>query len=95
MTAKEIRWSERAIEDYDRNLAYLQESRTEREEIVFNLKVSKVLRNISVLPEMYPVASIGGEIVRKAVITSQITLYYLVAADTILLVRFKNNYQAQ
>jgi plasmid stabilization system protein ParE len=91
---KAIRWSEQAIEDYDRNLEYLQIEWTEREEIIFNLKVAKTLRNISAMPELYPVAIIGSTIVRKAVITPQITLYYLVLEDQILLVRFKNNFQA-
>jgi plasmid stabilization system protein ParE len=61
---RQVQWSEKAIEDYDRNLEYLLDKWTIREEIAFNLQVSKTLQRIVEMPEMYPAAMIGGEIVK-------------------------------
>lgn len=90
----EIRWSELALSDYDKNLEYLLNRWTEREVLAFNIKVAKTLNGIRRMPTLYPVAEIGGTWVHRAVITKHVTLFYAVNDNYIELIRFKNNYQA-
>jgi plasmid stabilization system protein ParE len=86
-----IIWSDLAIDDFSENINYLENQWSEREVIRFNKKVQEVLDklskgNIEFKPTEY-------KNVFQVVILKQITLFYRVDENNLILLRFWNNYQ--
>lgn len=86
-------WSPLGLDDYEQNVAYLLEEWTVREAENFIDKVQKTIGLISLRPTMYPRLDNVGIEVRKAVITSQISMLYTFDDTNITLLSFWNNYQ--
>jgi len=84
-------WTDLAIKDISANINYLENIWSEKEVIKFNKKVYEVLdklskRSIEFKPTDY-------KEVFQAVILKQITLFYKVDENNLILLRFWNNYQ--
>jgi len=88
---RSINWSEVSYEDYHQNIDYLLSEWSEKSAKKFIDEVERTLELLVKNPKMYPLSNYEG--LRKAVITKQITLYYKIQKDSIILVRFWNNYQ--
>lgn len=87
----EVFWSEDARWDYDQNIAFLIREWSVEAAEGFKHRVNQVLNFIKQTPQLYPISEFRG--LRRAVITRQITLYYRVENESIVLVRFWNTYQ--
>lgn len=87
----DIYWSDRSLEDYHENIRYLTFEWSEKVALDFIEKVEETLSLLKQYPKMFPMSDYKK--VRKAVITKQITLYYLIQKEHLYLVRFWNNHQ--
>ncbi len=86
-----IIWTESAINDVSNNIDYLEKEWTEKEIIRFNKKINEVLS--SLLQENVVFKSTKYKNIFEVVVIKQITLFYEVKAENIILLRFWNNYQ--
>ncbi|PPL01311.1 type II toxin-antitoxin system RelE/ParE family toxin [Parapedobacter indicus] len=84
-------WTEDAMNDYHHNIDFLLERWTTRIAQEFIEQVEDILELIAIFPEMYPLSNYKS--VRKVVIRKQISLFYKIDGENILLLRFWNNYQ--
>lgn len=84
-------WTADAMNDYHTNIEFLLERWTTDVAQEFIEQVEDILALIVVFPEMYPLSDYKN--VRKAVIRKQISLFYRIDGENILLLRFWNNYQ--
>ena len=81
-----IIWTDLAIDDFSENIYYL-----EKEWIRFNKKVNEVLDKLS--KGNIKFKSTDYKNVFQVVILKQITLFYELDKNNIILLRFWNNYQ--
>ncbi|MBF9253953.1 type II toxin-antitoxin system RelE/ParE family toxin [Pontibacter sp. 172403-2] len=88
---KQIIWSDDAVTDYYQTIDYLLLEWPEQVAITFIEEVEAVLDVLKLQPELYPLSSYPN--VRRAVIRKQVTLYYTLKKEEIILVRFWNTYQ--
>jgi plasmid stabilization system protein ParE len=88
---RQITWSDEAVTDYHQTIDYLLQEWSEQAAIDFIEEVEAVLDILKLQPELYPLSSYPQ--VRRAVIRKQVTLYYTLEKEEILLVRFWNTYQ--
>lgn len=86
-----VYWSDKAVEDFDSNIAYLLEEWTHKAAAEFIENTEAVLTIISTMPESYPITD--HQNIRKALICKQINLLYSVSKTDIVLLRFWNNAQ--
>ncbi len=86
-----VNWSEISQKDYNKNIDYLLSEWSEKVAKKFIKEVERTLNLLVKNPKMYPLSDYEG--IRKAVITKQITLYYKIEKDNIILIRFWNSYQ--
>ncbi|WP_445711614.1 type II toxin-antitoxin system RelE/ParE family toxin [Flavobacterium sp.] len=86
-----IIWSDLAIDDVSENIYYLEKEWSEKEVIRFNEKVDEVLEQLSNRNILFKPTEF--ESVFQIVIVKQITLFYEIKGDDIILLRFWNNYQ--
>ncbi len=86
-----INWSEEAKVEFDQIIAFLSYRWTEKEVQNFILKTESVLKAISLQPYLYPESHYKQ--IRKAVITKQTSVYYLIREHEIYLVTFWDNRQ--
>ncbi len=73
--AYEIKWTLRAIESYDQNIAYLQKDWTDREIAHFVNTVDEKLKLIADFPDLF-IETNKRKHIRRALINKQITLFY-------------------
>jgi plasmid stabilization system protein ParE len=88
---RHITWSEDAVADYHQTIDYLLQEWSDQAAITFIEEVEAVLGILKLQPELYPLSAYPK--VRRAVIRKQVTLYYTVNKQEIILVRFWNTYQ--
>ena len=81
-------WSPEAVADYQNNIVFLLE---EWSPVKFISRVDQCLNLIAENPRLYPATEMKN--IRNAVVAKQISLFYLLESDRIILVRFWNNYQ--
>lgn len=87
-----INWSEKAQEDYWRNIEYLLEKFTSNEAIAFIEKVEAILLIIERKPLTFQKSDYKN--IHFVPIVPQVTLFYQVINNQpVKLVRFWNNYQ--
>jgi len=87
-----ILWSIDAIEDFDKNIEYLERRFSEREVLNFTSKTLDILNIISSKPKTFK--SIKYKNIHAVPIVPQITLYYRIKNhNKIELIRFWNNYK--
>jgi len=79
------------MNDYHSNIDFLLERWTTHIAQEFVEQVEGILELIAIFPETYPLSNYRD--VRKAVIRKQISLFYKIDGEDILLLRFWNNYQ--
>ena len=87
----QIIWTERSKLDYWDNIEYLEREWTEKEIIRFNKKKNEVLS--SLLQENVVFKSTNYKNIFEVIVIKQITLFYEVKEENIILLRFWNNYQ--
>ncbi|HYD90042.1 MAG TPA: type II toxin-antitoxin system RelE/ParE family toxin [Flavobacterium sp.] len=90
--ALDIYWSRRADAKFDKIIEYLLENWGERATKDFVQKVYMVLDILCVYPEMGPLQHTEKNI-RGFVIVKQVTLFYKVQDDTLILLNFFGNFQ--
>ena len=83
-------WTMDAMNDYHHNIDFLLERWTPHIAQEFIEQVEDILELIVLFPKMYPLSDYKN--VRKAVIRKQISLFYKIDGEQILLLRFWNNY---
>lgn len=88
---KHITWSDDAVADYHQAIDYLLSEWPEQVAITFIEEVEAVLDILKLQPKLYPLSAYPN--VRRAVIRKQVTLYYTLDKEEIILVRFWNTYQ--
>ena len=86
-----IIWTDLAIDDFSENIYYLEKEWTEKEVIRFNKKVNEVLDKLS--KGNIKFKSTDYKNIFQIVILKQITLFYELDKNNIILLRFWNNYQ--
>ncbi|MCE2936506.1 MAG: type II toxin-antitoxin system RelE/ParE family toxin [Cyclobacteriaceae bacterium] len=86
-----IVWTAEAEDDYFENIEFLMSNWSEAVTREFLDDVARCLDLILRFPDMFPQSDYKG--VRKAVIRRQISLFYLVDGDQLILLRFWNNYR--
>lgn len=89
--ALKIRWTKEAISTYFNSLDYLKENWSEKEVDNFIKRVRKVISYISIQPYQYKAHSPNS--IRKALVTKQCSLFFLVKQTEILLITFWDNRQ--
>lgn len=89
-----ITWSPKAVEDFDKILAYIKQKWGRNETEAFLNKTIRVLNIIEQHPRIF-IESSKKKNVRKAIISKQISLFYLVKARKreIILLTFWDNRQ--
>ena len=86
-----IIWTDLAIDDFSENIYYLEKEWTEKEVIRFNKKVNEVLDKLS--KGNIKFKSTDYKNVFQVVILKQITLFYELDQNNIILFRFLTTYQ--
>jgi plasmid stabilization system protein ParE len=86
-----IIWSFDAVEDVLENIEYLEKRWTEKEVDKFSKKIDAVLKQLSRGNMTFK--SSGYKNTYEVPIIKQITLYYQIQDNDIVLVRFWNNYR--
>ena len=86
-----INWSDGAIADFKQITVFLNKCWLEKEVTEFVLKAESVIKVISIQPYLYPESSFNQ--LRKAIITKQTSVYYLVQDQEIYLITFWDNRQ--
>ena len=86
-----IIWTDLAIDDFSENIYYLEKEWTEKEVLRFNKKVNEVIDKLSKGNIQFK--STDYKNVFQVVILKQITLFYELDKNNIILLRFWNNYQ--
>lgn len=89
----EINWSEDAVEDVLENIDYLEKYWTKKEVDAFSEEIDAVLEKLSVGNITFKPS--GYRDTYEVQIVPQITLYYKVHHNNVLLVRFWNNYKSK
>ncbi|HZK07603.1 MAG TPA: type II toxin-antitoxin system RelE/ParE family toxin [Bacteroidales bacterium] len=83
-------WSEEAVRNLEETLDYLVNRWTQREVNNFKTKLSRQLNLISQNPKLFPVSGIQPRL-RKAVLSSQTTIFYEFKNDSVYIVYLFNN----
>ncbi|MCF8276397.1 MAG: type II toxin-antitoxin system RelE/ParE family toxin [Flavobacteriales bacterium] len=86
----QIIWSDEAISNLEKILDYLERKWTEREVNRFKVLLSRQLDIIQNNPELFPKSGIQS-LLRKAVLSKQTSIYYLIRDDSIYLVYLFDN----
>ncbi len=86
-----INWSDGAIADFKQITQFINKRWSEKEAIDFVLKAESVIKVNSIQPYLYPVS--GFNQIRKAIITKQTSVYYLIQEQEIHLITFWDNRQ--
>jgi plasmid stabilization system protein ParE len=73
--ANEVKWTIRAKESFERNVAYLQAEWTDREIENFINATTEKIKLISIFPELFS-ATDRRKHIHKTIITKQIILFY-------------------
>ena len=87
----QIIWTERSKIVYWDNIEYLEREWTEKVIFRFNKKTNEVLS--SLLQENVVFKSTNYKNIFEVIVIKQITLFYEVKEENIILLRFWNNYQ--
>ena len=86
-----VKWSEEARFQFKEIVDFLNYHWTEKEAKGFILKAEAVIKVIAEHPYLYPASNYNQ--IRKAVITKQTSLFYLIRKGEIYLVSFWDNRQ--
>ncbi|WP_299285453.1 type II toxin-antitoxin system RelE/ParE family toxin [uncultured Mucilaginibacter sp.] len=86
-----VNWSEEARFQFENIIDFLNYRWTEKETKDFILKTEAVVKVIRAHPYIYPASNYNQ--IRKAVITKQTSLFYLIRTKEIYLVSFWDNRQ--
>lgn len=86
-----IIWSDKAVEDVLENIVYLEKHWTKKEVDSFSDKIDTVLEKLSKGNLTFKPS--GYKNIYEVPIIKQITLYYQIQENDIILVRFWNNYR--
>lgn len=86
-----IIWSDYAVEDVIENIGYLEKHWTKKEVDSFSDKIDAVLEKLSKGNLTFKTS--GYKNIYEVPIIKQITLYYQIHDNDIILVRFWNNYR--
>lgn len=86
-----IIWSEDAIEDVVQNIDYIEKRWTKREVSKFSEKIDAVLEQLSKGNLTFKPS--GYKNIFEVPIVKQITLYYQIQENNIILIRFWNHYR--
>ncbi|MDO9595282.1 MAG: type II toxin-antitoxin system RelE/ParE family toxin [Lutibacter sp.] len=86
-----IIWSDKAVEDVLENIVYLEKHWTKKEVDSFSDKIDTVLDKLSKGNLTFKPS--GYKNIYEVPIIKQITLYYQIQENDIILVRFWNNYR--
>lgn len=86
-----IIWSDDAVEDVIENIGYLEKHQTKKEVDSFSEEIDAVLEKLSIGNLTFKPAHYKNTY--EVPIIKQITLYYQIQDNDIILVRFWNNYR--
>lgn len=86
-----IIWSDLAVADVSENIYYLEKEWTEKEVIRFNKKIDELLENLSKKNVFFKPTELKD--IFQIVVIKQITLFYKIQGNDIILLRFWNTYQ--
>ena len=87
-----ILWTDEAIDNLESILDYLNNHWTQREVDNFKLRLSKLISLIQHNPELFPFSPYNSKL-RKAVLSTQTTIFYEVSGQLIHLVYLFDNRQ--
>jgi hypothetical protein len=87
-----IKWSDEAIETFDKNIQFLQEHWTDREIMKFIKITNEKIRNIKMNPKIYK-RSEKHQMIRKCGINKNVSLFfkYFPNKNEVILLSFWNN----
>ncbi len=80
-----IRWTEEATKNLESIILYLEANWTPKELKRFFQKLEKQLSILSIFPEAYPF-SLKRKKIRRCVLTMNLTIYYTVEEDILVLI---------
>lgn len=86
-----IRWTVDAQEDFWQNIDYLEKRWSMREAINFSVKVEELLEQLKINTATY--TQTGYKDAFKIPVVKQVTLFYKLDGDKVILLRFWNNFQ--
>ena len=82
-----IRWTEEATKNLENIILYLEANWTTKELKKFFQKLEKQLLLLSIFPEAYPY-SLKKKKIRRCVFTKNLTIYYTVGEEILILLSF-------
>jgi plasmid stabilization system protein ParE len=82
-----IEWTDKAIQDFEQIITYLEQNHSDETAADFAIKVSQILDLLSQMPLMYPLVSPQRN-VRKCVITKQNLMFYRVLEQKVTILNF-------
>jgi plasmid stabilization system protein ParE len=85
-----LRWTEEAAQNLDDILDYFERRWTEKETFEFKRKLSALLLMITENPLLFPVSDYRSDL-RRAVLSNQTSIYYLVKKEEIHLIFLFDN----
>lgn len=91
-TGYKIKWSVRAVNDFNQIIRYLSENWNEREIKKFVRQIDKNIDYIQTSPSAFPATSCRPGL-RRCVVSKIHTLYYLIQGKTIYLITIWDNRQ--
>ncbi|MEX8549205.1 MAG: type II toxin-antitoxin system RelE/ParE family toxin [Mucilaginibacter sp.] len=86
-----INWSDGAIADFKQITKFINNRWSEKDATKFVLKAESIIKVILNQPYLYPESSFNQ--LRKAIITKQTSVYYLIQGQEIHLITFWDNRQ--
>ena len=82
-------WSDESLLSYEKIIEFLTLKWTENETVDFILKTESLINVIAIQPYLFPASNFNQ--IRKAVITKQTSVYYLIQEEEIFLITFWDN----
>lgn len=82
-----IKWTKRAQKSFDKTIEFLQEEWSINSAIKFVRKVNKFIDNVKIHPQIGRHEIVKKDL-RSFVISRQITVFYRIKDDTIVLLKF-------
>ena len=88
----EIRWTEEATKNLDSIIIYLETNWTNKELTRFFTKLEKQISILSIFPEAFPISKKKSQ-VHRCVFMKQLTIYYAIENEHLVLLSIFDNRQ--
>lgn len=92
MSERDVKWTDRALSEYDQLIDHLWEEWGEKVTIKVNAKIEKSVLRIAQSPGQFPFVN-KAKGVQRCVVSNQTSIFFTVSSDWIIILSVFNNRQ--